>query len=237
MFWSRDGRRTARCRTTHGPARAAVRQTPFSSQENLLGSRSTRFGFSPSHPIDPLPQEGGDPLTTKRVLIFLFALFVVATIVDVKVQEPYGRMAPWHRALDDSLTIPLVALISLGPATLCGFILWRFFFRNQPLTLGRVAVLFAVGSAMSCSWQGHGPGPVMFFIIGDIISLLFVYRVGFHYSDAGHRWFCRRPLCVAELSPTEAAINSVLRARDNSVRPAADPPSPVRLRCPRRSQP
>jgi hypothetical protein len=112
-------------------------------------------------------------LTTKRVLIFLFALFVVATIVDVKVQEPYGRMAPWHRALDDSLTIPLVALISLGPATLCGFILWRFFFRNQPLTLGRVAVLFAVGSAMSCSWQGHGPGPVMFFIIGDIISLLF----------------------------------------------------------------
>lgn len=124
-------------------------------------------------PYEGLRQEEGDALRVKRVLIFLFALFVVATIVDVKIDDPYGPMGPWHNALNVSVLIGFVPLIFLGPATLCGFVLWRFFFRNEPLTPGRVAMLFAVGSAMSCSWQGHDPGPVIFFVIGDIISLLF----------------------------------------------------------------
>jgi hypothetical protein len=115
-------------------------------------------------------------LTTKRVLIFLFALFVVATIVDVKIEDPYTPVGPWHNALNVSVLIGFLPLVFLGPATLCGFVLWRFFFRNEPLTPGRVATLFAVGSAMSCSWQGHGPGPVMFFIIVDSISVLFGLR-------------------------------------------------------------
>jgi hypothetical protein len=141
-------------------------RTRSSSQVSRWGSRSTRCGFSQGQQIDPLPQEDGEPLTTKRVLIFLFALFVVAAVVDIEVPEPFGVMAPWHRALDDSLAIPVIALFSLGPATLCGFVLWRFFFRNEALTLGRLAMLFAIGSAMSCSWP-HGPSPVIVEIVGD----------------------------------------------------------------------
>ena len=112
-------------------------------------------------------------MTAKRVLLSLFAVFVVAVMVDVKAPEPYGQMAPWHRVLDGALAIPSVLLIMLGPAFLCGFVILRFILGNQPLTLGSVAVLFTAGAAVSCSWVGHGPTPVMFFIFVDIVSLLF----------------------------------------------------------------